>query len=248
MLVLGSTLPPSMLHTAFPAFPVVVPPSESRRMISTWHSHNRVFRQLLLTFLHIDITCDESQERWGHFALLVASIWSVDAKLWTLSRNFPTFIPATSFPFPICLVRVFCLVRVKKIVAQDWRRKIEIQLLARGWALDQNARRFMWARVLKYAFFCLSLLCDAALVTPSGAFKLAFLFLTKGPMPLEPLWRRFFTWRTNDREYSIYVHPPVGLKLFQYWTRCVTLFDEVHSFCRLHIPNWINILREGDQK
>ena len=113
MLVLGSTLAPSMLHTAFPAFPVVVPPSESRRMISTWHSHNRVFRQLLLTFLNSDITCDESQERWGHFALLVASIWSVDAKLWTLSRNFPTFIPATSFPFPICLVRVFCLVRVK---------------------------------------------------------------------------------------------------------------------------------------
>ena len=113
MLVLGSTLAPSMLHTAFPAFPVVVPPSESRRMISTWHSHNRVFRQLLLTFLNSDITCDESQERWGHFALLVASIWSVDAKLWTVSRNFPTFIPATSFPFPICLVRVFCLVRVK---------------------------------------------------------------------------------------------------------------------------------------
>ena len=116
MLVLGSTLAPSMLHTAFPAFPVVVPPSESRRMISTWHSHNRVFRQLLLTFLHIDITCDESQERWGHFALLVASIWSVDAKLWTLSRNFPTFIPATSFPFPICLVRIFCLVNVTWIL------------------------------------------------------------------------------------------------------------------------------------
>ena len=108
MLVLGSILAPSMLHTAFPAFPVVVPPSESRRMISTWHSHNCVFRQLLLTFLNSDVICDESQERWGHFALLVASIWSVDAKLWTLSRNFPTFTPATSFPFPICPVRVFC--------------------------------------------------------------------------------------------------------------------------------------------
>ena len=120
MLVLGSTLAPSMLHTAAPAFPVVVPPSESRRMISTWHSHNRVFRQLLLTFLNSDIICDGSQERWGHFALLVASIWSVDAKLWTLSRNFPTFIPATSFPFPICLVKVFCLVRVK--TSSGWER------------------------------------------------------------------------------------------------------------------------------
>ena len=113
MLVLGSILAPSMLHTAYPAFPVVLTPSESRRMTSAWHSHNCVFRQLLLTFLNSDIICDESQECWGHFALLVASIWSVDAKLWTLSRNFPTFIPATSFPFPICLVRVFCLVRVK---------------------------------------------------------------------------------------------------------------------------------------
>ena len=113
MLVLGSILAPSMLHTAFPAFPVVVPPSESRRMISTWHSHNCVFRQLLLTFLNSDVICDESQERWGHFWLLVASIWSVDAKLWTLSRNFPTFTPATSFPFPIDPVKVFCPVRVK---------------------------------------------------------------------------------------------------------------------------------------
>ena len=113
MLVLGSILAPSMLHTAFPAFPVVVPPSESRRMISTWHSHNCVFRQLLLTFLNSDVICDESQERWGHFGLLVASIWSVDAKLWTLSRNFPTFTPATSFPFPIDPVKVFCPVRVK---------------------------------------------------------------------------------------------------------------------------------------
>ena len=74
MLVLGSILAPSMLHTAFPAFPVVVPPSESRRMISTWQSHNRVFRLLLLTFVNSDIICDESQDCWGHFALLVVSI------------------------------------------------------------------------------------------------------------------------------------------------------------------------------
>lgn len=34
--------------------------------------------------------------------------------------------------------------------------------------------------------------------------KIAFMFLTKGPMPLAPLWERFF--RGHDRRYSIYIH------------------------------------------
>ena len=140
MLVLGSILAPSILHTAFPAFPVVVPPSESRRVISTWHSHNCVFRQLLLTFLNSDIMCDQSQERWGHFGLLVASIWSVDAKLWTLSRNFPTFTPATSFPFPICLVKVFCLVRVKS--NSGYPAKTQTLFFARSSFLERSVDKF----------------------------------------------------------------------------------------------------------
>ena len=48
MLVLGSLCSSSMLDTPFPDFSVVVPPSESRRMISTCRSHIRVFRILLL--------------------------------------------------------------------------------------------------------------------------------------------------------------------------------------------------------
>lgn len=34
--------------------------------------------------------------------------------------------------------------------------------------------------------------------------KLAFMFLTRGPLPLAPLWERFF--RGNEGRYSIYVH------------------------------------------
>lgn len=34
--------------------------------------------------------------------------------------------------------------------------------------------------------------------------KIAFMFLTKGPLPLAPIWERFF--RGHDGLYSIYVH------------------------------------------
>ncbi|KAG6517469.1 glycosyltransferase BC10-like isoform X1 [Zingiber officinale] len=34
--------------------------------------------------------------------------------------------------------------------------------------------------------------------------KVAFMFLTKGPLPLSPLWEKFF--RGNEGRYSIYVH------------------------------------------
>lgn len=34
--------------------------------------------------------------------------------------------------------------------------------------------------------------------------KIAFMFLTKGPLPLAPLWERFF--KGNEDKYSIYVH------------------------------------------
>ncbi|XP_057736241.1 glycosyltransferase BC10-like [Arachis stenosperma] len=36
--------------------------------------------------------------------------------------------------------------------------------------------------------------------------KVAFMFLTKGPLPLAPLWERFFK-GINQQFYSIYVHP-----------------------------------------
>lgn len=40
--------------------------------------------------------------------------------------------------------------------------------------------------------------------------KIAFLFLTRGEMPLEDVWREFFHWRTDPSEYSIYIHPRIG--------------------------------------
>jgi len=34
--------------------------------------------------------------------------------------------------------------------------------------------------------------------------KIAFMFLTKGPLPMAPLWEKFF--KGNERLYSIYIH------------------------------------------
>lgn len=34
--------------------------------------------------------------------------------------------------------------------------------------------------------------------------KIAFMFLTKGPLPMAPLWEKFF--KGNEKLYSIYVH------------------------------------------
>jgi len=40
--------------------------------------------------------------------------------------------------------------------------------------------------------------------------KMAFMFLTRGPLPLAPLWERFF--RGNEGLYSIYIHSLPGYK------------------------------------
>ncbi|CAN6439280.1 unnamed protein product [Victoria cruziana] len=54
------------------------------------------------------------------------------------------------------------------------------------------------------------LLWRASLVPKVGGYpykrvpKVAFLFLTRGPLPLAPLWERFF--KGHDGKYSIYVH------------------------------------------
>eukprot|EP01035_Chromulina_nebulosa_P017505 gene17505-23062_t len=36
--------------------------------------------------------------------------------------------------------------------------------------------------------------------------SIAFLFLTRGQMPLEEIWHEFFTWRSKPSYYSVYVH------------------------------------------
>ncbi|CAL9759560.1 unnamed protein product [Musa acuminata subsp. burmannicoides] len=41
--------------------------------------------------------------------------------------------------------------------------------------------------------------------------KVAFMFLTRGPLPLSPLWERFF--RGNEGRYSIYVHTHPSYKI-----------------------------------
>ncbi|XP_020594321.1 uncharacterized protein LOC110034394, partial [Phalaenopsis equestris] len=44
----------------------------------------------------------------------------------------------------------------------------------------------------------------------NGVPKVAFMFLTRGPLPLSPLWERFF--KGNEGLYSIYVHSLPGYK------------------------------------
>ncbi|GJP87026.1 hypothetical protein CLOP_g16992, partial [Closterium sp. NIES-67] len=41
--------------------------------------------------------------------------------------------------------------------------------------------------------------------------KIAFLFLSRGPLPLAPLWKRFF--RGYARYYSAYIHPAPGFRV-----------------------------------
>lgn len=38
--------------------------------------------------------------------------------------------------------------------------------------------------------------------------KIAFLFLSKGAMPLEDIWHEFFRWRADPKHYSIYIYRP----------------------------------------
>ena len=62
-------------------------------------------------------------------------------------------------------------------------------------------------------------------------FKLAFLFLTRGPMPMEPLWRRFFAWNTDATQYNIYIHPPPG---FSYPVHSIFHGKEIQNRSNVH--------------
>ena len=40
--------------------------------------------------------------------------------------------------------------------------------------------------------------------------KIAFLFMTRGLMPLEDIWREFFNFNADPNQYTIYIHPHSG--------------------------------------
>ncbi len=40
--------------------------------------------------------------------------------------------------------------------------------------------------------------------------KISFMFLTRGPMPMEDIWHEFFRWNADPTMYNIYVHPAPG--------------------------------------
>lgn len=52
--------------------------------------------------------------------------------------------------------------------------------------------------------------CDVGFI--EGDKKIAFLFMARGHMPLEDIWREFFGFQANASHYSIYVHPHHGFK------------------------------------
>jgi hypothetical protein len=48
---------------------------------------------------------------------------------------------------------------------------------------------------------------------PSAPGKVAFMFLTRGPLPLAPLWERFFNGTGGRGLFSVYVHTTPGYRL-----------------------------------
>ncbi|KAK6921200.1 Glycosyl transferase, family 14 [Dillenia turbinata] len=61
--------------------------------------------------------------------------------------------------------------------------------------------------------------------------KVAFMFLTKGPSPLSPLWEKFF--KGNERLYSIYVHTHPSFNMS---------VPEDSVFYRRRIPSKVRVL------
>lgn len=61
--------------------------------------------------------------------------------------------------------------------------------------------------------------------------KIAFMFLTKGPLPMAPLWQRFF--KGHEELYSIYVHTSPSY---------VADFPPSSVFYRRHIPSQVPII------
>lgn len=47
---------------------------------------------------------------------------------------------------------------------------------------------------------------NEAIVSNSSDKKVAFLFMSRGAMPLEDIWHEFFRWRANTSHYNIYNH------------------------------------------
>ena len=67
---------------------------------------------------------------------------------------------------------------------------------------------------LKFLFCVVTLLWCGVLTTAVDAdasdTKIAFLFMARGPMPLEDIWHEFFRWKANQSHYNIHVHVHKG--------------------------------------
>ncbi|KAI4355549.1 hypothetical protein L6164_004310 [Bauhinia variegata] len=136
--------------------------------------------------------------------------------------------PATQFrtspsrPFPLKLLKFFLLFLIlafgASIVSMYMIRRFGIQNVATGQAtflscFEEAASLESWIRPpssLMHNMNDSDLFWRASFVPRIKNYpfernpKIAFMFLTKGPLPMQPLWERFF--KGHEGLYSIYVH------------------------------------------
>lgn len=55
--------------------------------------------------------------------------------------------------------------------------------------------------------------------------KIAFLFMTRGLMPLEDIWREFFSFNADPSHYSIYIHPHSGRLTYHLFSSCINIIN-----------------------
>ena len=67
-----------------------------------------------------------------------------------------------------------------------------------------------WYRMLRKCFNIGLLIILFVNLNSNAEQKIAFLFLVRGHIHFETIWKEFFTFRVRPDEYSIYVHPQKG--------------------------------------
>jgi hypothetical protein len=103
--------------------------------------------------------------------------------------------------------------------------------------------------IIKYCRLLLvGIICILTRSKESTNGKIAFLFLTRGEMPLEEVWREFFNWRASEQEYTIYIHPQMGFSYTStsFFYRKETLKREVTHWGGISVTRAIkDLVREA---
>ena len=90
-----------------------------------------------------------------------------------------------------------------------------------------HCQRFCFLSITLFAILILSIAGNTVEIPEDRSNKkIAFLFLTRGPLPLEDIWREFFRWRGNSSLFTVYAHPHHG---YRYPSTSFFHGKEVHS-------------------